>query len=56
MGRNKASLARRFFGAGVNAMLLAHPSTGVWDFSTDTMLDYDPLVMYAEWAEIVPVP
>lgn len=33
-----------------------HPSTGVWDFSTDTMLDYDPLVMYAEWAEIVPVP
>lgn len=26
-----------------------HPATGVWDFSTDTMTDYDPLVMYAQW-------
>lgn len=28
--------------------------TSLWDFSTDRMRDYDPLVMYAQWAEIIP--
>lgn len=28
--------------------------TGAWDFSTDRMRDYDPLVLYAQWA--VPCP
>lgn len=31
-----------------------HPASGVWDFSSDTMLDYDPLVMYAQWSPVVP--
>lgn len=25
-----------------------------WDFATDTMRDYDPLVLYAQWAEPCP--
>ena len=33
-----------------------HPSSGVWDFDTHTMLDYDPLVMYAQWAPVIPAP
>jgi len=28
--------------------------TGMWNFSTDTMRDYDPLVLYAQWAEPCP--
>ena len=28
--------------------------TSVWNFSTDTMRDYDPLVLYAQWATPCP--
>lgn len=31
-----------------------HPASGFWNFSSDTMLDYDPLVMFAQWAPVVP--
>lgn len=33
--------------------LAPNPATA-WDFATDTMRDYDPLVMYAQWAPTCP--